>query len=162
MLRILFRVDAREPLGDNCEICSGFADGYARFEMGNNAPVMREIATEKFRLIGTARHPEINATPGKARRRNADERAGNSVQRECLSYQGRIRIELANPGGMTQYENRGSARLIIRSFQGAPEQRGNAKKLKRAWRAVVASHPQITVTRLFHNVIREVGHHAVK
>src|SRR5260370_9376981 len=114
--------------------------------MGNNGPVMREITTQKFRLIGTARHPEINATPGKARRRNADERAGNSVQRECLSYQGRIRIELANPGGMTQYENRGSARLIIRSFQAAPEELGNAKKLKRPCGDVVASHPLIAVT----------------
>src|SRR6266851_1999978 len=162
MLWILFRVNGGEPLGDYGEIRSGFMNRHTRFEMGDYAPVLTEIAPKKFWLIRAAWHPEIDATPGKARRGNADKSAGNAVQGKGLADQGRIGIELANPGGMTQDENRGSARLIVGGLEGASEERGNAEELKRAWGDVIASQPQIAIAGGVDNIIFEVGHQAIK
>src|ERR1700730_12511370 len=86
----------------------------------------------------------------------------NSVQGKGLADQGKIGIELANPGGMTQDENRGSGRLVVGSLEGAPEEWGNAEELKRAWGDIVASQPQIAIAGGVDNVILEVGHHAIK
>src|SRR6476660_3689971 len=120
MLGVLFRVNGSELMSQNIEVGFGLRDRYAWFEVRQDVPVdgrLQGIFRESVPRI--LRHPYVGATKGKARRHDADERAGCSAKQERFVENLWVAVEVLEPRFVAQYKDWRSTGLVIGGLQSA-------------------------------------------
>src|SRR6266568_5849045 len=87
----------------------------------HNAPILPSVeAPDDLKLLRSPRHPKLRSTPGKSRRLNAHEHAGNTVQVKRLAKQGGISAKLIDTGFVAHDKNRWRPGLVVRRFERPP------------------------------------------
>ncbi len=130
-LRVVLRVDLRQPAGHDVEVDLGLAHRDPGLQVAEQVPVAGERARRRIeRRGGPARDPQLGIAPRKSRRHDADQRACDSVEHEAPAEHPGVAAEAVDPGLVPHHEDGRCGRLVVGGQQHPTQQGGHAEELE--------------------------------